>query len=98
LIRESAPLSLCDRYHAVVVSLIEAGANVNQAQKKDGKTPLMAAADSNITKIIDLLLEAGADVHMKDNSGKTALDWAKRSAPHGDTDCVIRLRDAMNKQ
>jgi len=41
-----------------------------------GFTPLIEAAIANHTGIATLLLEAGADVHLKDMLGSTALHWA----------------------
>lgn len=63
---------------AVVKLLIEAKAEVNATFDKsiygDRMTALMAAGDdAEITKV---LLDSGADVHLKDDKGKTALIWA----------------------
>ncbi|KAG9346086.1 hypothetical protein JZ751_007904, partial [Albula glossodonta] len=49
---------------AVASLLIKAGADVN-ARDKNGKTPLMVAVLNNHEKLVQLLLEKGADHHMK---------------------------------
>lgn len=55
--------------------LIDAGCDVN-AQQKGGWTALMAAAKFGRRDLIDLLLSAGAKIHMTADDGKTAIDIA----------------------
>lgn len=72
----------------LVSALLKAGANVN-VQNSNGFTPLMVASDAEQGKnleLINMLILAGADPQLKDNSGKTALDWAK-----------VHLERPMNK-
>jgi ankyrin repeat protein len=62
--------------------LIEAGAQVN-SQAKNGETPLHYAArgwakDTQLAKVITLLLKHGANPDIKDKAGRTPLDVAKR--------------------
>lgn len=61
---------------AAAHSLLDAGANIN-AQNKEGKTALMLAAlsDGARKSTFDWLIEAGADRHIKDAAGLTALDY-----------------------
>lgn len=49
---------------------------INKADK-DGYTPLMDASKKGHIEKIRWLLEHGADVNIKDNEGKTALDIAQ---------------------
>ena len=42
-------------------------------------TPLMKAARRNHLPLIEFLIERGVDVHMKDNTGETAIIKAKRN-------------------
>uniref|UniRef100_A0A7S2HJ57 Uncharacterized protein n=1 Tax=Helicotheca tamesis TaxID=374047 RepID=A0A7S2HJ57_9STRA len=63
--------------------LIEKGANVNAANSLSGDTPLHLAVTSNKTsaetkvKILDMLLEAGADTSVRDYSSKAPADYLK---------------------
>ena len=52
---------------------LEAQADVNQATTDDGSTPLMGAASYEHLKVIQFLVQAGADVNQTDHDGKTAL-------------------------
>ena len=42
----------------------------------DGASPLILAARLPVTGIVELLTEAKANIHLKDNKGNTALHWA----------------------
>jgi len=58
----------------VIRALIDAGANINAKNEKDGRTPLMIAATSaNNTEIIDILIKAGSKIEEKDKYGYTPL-------------------------
>ena len=50
--------------------------DVNKAYGKDGVTPLIYAVKGDNEELVTLLLKAGADVTVKDATGKTALDYA----------------------
>ena len=58
---------------------IEAGADVNAKSGYDGGTPLIYAARNGNIEILNILIQAGADIGAKDDEGKTALDYAKES-------------------
>jgi ankyrin repeat protein len=45
------------------------------ARSPIGTTPLMAAAGSGSVEVVELLLDGGADRALKDDAGKTALDY-----------------------
>ncbi|MCG9911178.1 MAG: ankyrin repeat domain-containing protein [Flavobacteriales bacterium] len=59
-------------------ALIAAGADVNAVTQK-GESPLMLAATNGKADVVELLLQRGADKQKKDNSGKTALDYARNA-------------------
>lgn len=48
-----------------------------EARTLHGYTPLMVAAESGTVKHVEKLLEAGADIHAKDEEGKSVFELAK---------------------
>lgn len=46
------------------------------AESPNGATPLIMAVRFGDSRVVDLLLDEGADPTLKDKSGKTAWDWA----------------------
>jgi ankyrin repeat protein len=74
----------------IVKLLIEAGAEVDWQEKRNGTTALMGVAQSESAesgKVAETLLQAGADPNMKDNIGQTALHFAAISGNSG----VVRV-------
>lgn len=65
---------------ALVQLLLISGANkvINVAKPETGHTPLMKAAEVGAFKIVRLLLQQGADPHVRDVFGFTALDLANK--------------------
>ncbi|XP_058793747.1 serine/threonine-protein phosphatase 6 regulatory ankyrin repeat subunit A-like [Phymastichus coffea] len=57
---------------AVVESLLEANARVN-ALAADGKTPLYVGLEFDRHEIVNVLLEHGANVHVRDNTNSSTL-------------------------
>jgi uncharacterized protein len=65
----------------VIKQLIAYKANINELDN-DEQTPLMKAVNANIRdkdKIIDFLLEKGADRTLRDKKGRTAADIARQN-------------------
>lgn len=58
-----------------VAFLLKSGAHVHAHNHNDhwGTSPLHAAAHANQSAIVQLLIDAGADVNAKDTNGKTPL-------------------------
>jgi len=56
--------------------LIDKGANINEQDKGLGWSALIWAAKEGLYDNVVALLEAGADVGLKDATGKTAYDWS----------------------
>ncbi len=55
---------------------IEAGTDINQKEPMSGSTPLMSAATFNKIEIAKALINAKADLSLKNNDGGTALHTA----------------------
>jgi ankyrin repeat protein len=58
--------------HAVARALLQAGADVNAADK-DGGTPLHKATQLGDVELVGMLLTAGANVNARTKTGRTAL-------------------------
>lgn len=73
-------------------TFLNAGARVNE-QGNTGLTPLMMAVTSHAPRaeMMQLLIESGADVNIRDRQGRTALDWARMQ---GENNVAKLLREA----
>ena len=59
-------------------AVLSAGANANAKMIKNGMTILMTASQEGHPEVVKLLLEKGADVNAKSNTGATALICASQ--------------------
>lgn len=66
---------LKDNYSAVEQH-IKAGTNIDKKDAMSGSTPLITAASFGKNKIAQSLIDAGADLTLKNNDGSTALHAA----------------------
>jgi ankyrin repeat protein len=70
-------LQIASQYEAYIdvveIFLNDARTNINLANKNDGKTALMYAAENGQPKTIELLINKKADLNLKDKQGRTAL-------------------------
>ena len=82
---------LSNQYQMAAV-LLEHGANINATEASFGLTALMMAARSSYVDVLNLLLEKGADMHIRDVEGQSALDWAKRNGCHETTAILERMQ------
>ena len=73
----SLTTAVTDGNTEAVQALIAAGTNLNAASS-GGQTPLILAIIFRRIKILNLLLEAGADPQVRDSLGLNAMDWAQR--------------------
>lgn len=60
----------------VVKQHIEAGTNINRKDQMSGSAPLVSAVSFGRTAIAKALIDAGADLNLKNNEGSTALHVA----------------------
>ena len=60
----------------VVKQHIEAGTDINMKDQMSGSTPLITAASFGKTAIVKALIDANADLDLKNNEGSTALHSA----------------------
>ena len=92
-LRGETPLMLAAPYGSpeLLQLLMRAGANVN-ARDGRGMTPLMlaVAAENQDPRVVEMLLEAGAERGITSIAGETAFDWACK---YGNP-ATLRLLDA----
>lgn len=72
-----------DTYEKVFRELLKAGALVN-VKANDGTTALMLACENNNPQIVELIINAGADVNAKDYDGYKAADYASNNKQYGE--------------
>jgi len=58
------------------------------AQAEDGRTPLMLAAERGKIEVVRLLIECGADIHLTNKKGKTAV-YVARERQHYDIAALL---------
>lgn len=68
----------------IVKRLLDGGANVNAQEANKATALIYAASNKQISpqtrlEIVQMLINKGADVTIKDEKGKNALDWAKQN-------------------
>lgn len=83
---------------ATVQLLIERGANFNATTKKGKWTPLMIAAEEGYQRIVEVLLEAGANTQLMNNDNKTAKTLTRKLAPRTGTFKDGQLKDCAYKE
>ena len=66
-------------------------------QKQSRKTLLMIAAAQGKAKTVEKLLQLGADIHLADAEGKTALDYAQKLTTHN-KDRILKMLQAAHNQ
>ena len=100
--------ALVDSYEKEAMNLIEKGAKVDE-QDVHGRTALMYAIigehmfeEGGLRKgrerTINCLLRAGADASIKDNYGKTALDYARQYIDEPNHPAITLLETAMSQR
>lgn len=78
-----------------LLRLLKAGANVNGRHKLDARTPLILATLNCKTDAVRTLLQAGANPHLYDGHGKSALYYAREQ---GQSEIAKLLEQSLNKR
>jgi ankyrin repeat protein len=93
--KDTAIMKACRNCNAddVVLFLLENGANIKDKEYMDliNQTPLIIAAFNGCTDIVRMLIDAGADIHHRNDQGENALISA---AQEGNIDVVKVLLHA----
>jgi hypothetical protein len=74
----------------------ELGADVNQACKDDGTTPMMLAASHEHLDVLSCLLEHGAEVDKADNRKSTPLSMAASVGSLAVVSCLLKSKADVN--
>jgi hypothetical protein len=70
-------------------ALMDAGADCNARELPSGRTALMRAASTGRSDLVRLLLERGADPMVRDASGATAVDYARRAPQKSEIEALL---------
>ena len=102
-LRETYEDHRLEKYLDIINKLLDAGASLSwlDEQDKHGKTPLMYACEAarkGGPTATALLLDWGANPHMKDKEGKTALDYARKNWRLQGTDILRRLEKVVGAE
>jgi len=62
----------------VIDFCVKNGININETRRPSGITPIVLAACFNNTRIVEQLIEYGAEVNSQDKNGMSAKDYAKK--------------------
>jgi ankyrin repeat protein len=63
----------------VVQFCCDSGIDINSTKRKSGILPIILASCFNDIKMIELLIKNGANIHVKDRSGMSAIDYAAKT-------------------
>ena len=74
--------------------ILKYGVRVNVREEDTGMTPLMKCARYGLPACAEILLRHGADPHLRNNEGQTALDIARKRGAAG---IVCILKKAMER-
>ena len=77
------------RNNSEINTLINDGADIN-FRNADGKTPIYVAAEKGHTRVVDLLIERGADLRIVDNLNQSPLTVACRNSKDGTNDIIYK--------
>jgi ankyrin repeat protein len=79
----------------IVRAVLAGNPNVNAVDNDDQTALIAAAANVDNPEILTILLNAGADAKLEDNTGRTALDWFDMNQRINRSTVRKALKDAM---
>lgn len=88
--------AISKRHCAAVKLLLSKGADINQVSATSGKSLLVHAAVLGAMEIVELLLQQGFDIDVKDHNGWTALMHAVSTNQSGIVECLINHKGTVN--
>jgi ankyrin repeat protein len=89
-------IAMNNRVNALLILKKVQGININTLTK-DGQTPLILAARYGSVDILEILISLGADLNVRDATGKTALNWAEKSIDQSDFNETNILKESRAK-
>ncbi len=72
-------LAASNNFYNIVSLLVTQGADINRVELTNGWTSLIWAAKRGHVETVKVLLKNNADISIRDNSGNTALDYARQN-------------------
>jgi len=83
---------------AIVGSFLDKDTNFLDLQVTEGKTALILAAEHGHEELVKLLVERGADRHVRDNRRLIALEWAyEKHQKNSDLASLLQNHDGMEE-
>jgi ankyrin repeat protein len=86
------------KLQAVQKRLEEAPDLVKAVRVRDGVTALMLAASNGHIDVVEALIQAGANINLQDNGGRTALDLALKKNHTAIVDFLLKRVAAADKE
>ena len=71
-----AVLAASNNHGGIVELLLQHGADIDHVDTTKGWTALMRAAKRGHVETVDVLVDYGADVTLRDHGGRDAREWA----------------------
>lgn len=81
----------------VIELLADKKTNINEIDIC-GRTSLMVASFNGYINIVNLLLEKGANINIKDKQNRTALEWSKLPNKQANNDNKLKILKILEKK
>ncbi|AYV76786.1 MAG: hypothetical protein Barrevirus1_8 [Barrevirus sp.] len=82
---------------SALATFIKLGANVNHASSEYGSTPILFCAQNGFSDMVNLLIEAGADITIKNKGGNDIYYYAKQGGINIDN-AVKLIKERKEKE